>query len=81
MKVKSILKVASCVKYEIIETRDDETMVEHCVDYTKGIDEIKDYGCFIDYPCLPLLPKRIVDANVKMVTTNSATNALMIYVC
>ena len=83
MKVKSILKVSSATKVEIIEsvkTENGERLISHDVDiikYKMEAEKVTDTWFKYGHQCL--LPKHILDSEVEMISTDSATTALVIY--
>lgn len=74
MKVKSILKLTTAVKIEITGAN----FVSHNVNYLKDTTNIDNYGNFINYPAVSVLPDFVLNATIDNIDTNSANNALTI---
>ncbi len=83
MKVKSILKINSATKVEIIEsvkTENGERLISHDIDIVENkmnVEKMTDTWFKYGHQCL--LPKHILNSEVELISVNSATNALTIY--
>lgn len=83
MKVKSILKVSSATKIEVIEsvkTENGEKLISHdinMIEYKMEAEKMTDSWFKYGHSCL--LPKHILNSEVDLISTNSATSALVIY--
>lgn len=81
MKVKTILKMSAATKatvYEPIQTDNGEVLIDHNIDILKRSTK-KITDTWFEYSSYVLLPEAVLNKEVDMISTNSATAALVIY--
>ena len=79
MKLKSLLKVSSAIRLNIVVPRENGKLFDYDIDYSRKTMNEK-YEGWQRISSTAWLPDEIMDAKVEMVSTDSATGALRIYV-